>query len=458
MRIKVTGRSPQAPATRPSVTAPRRDRRFATLIAWLVGFQVIYMVLNLHLGAGGAGGAANPMGASVIGRSVKLTLLGLGALVVFSRMSVARGVIKHTNRFFLAFLALAVASVIWSIDSSATINRLVTLATAVMVCFAFGSGAWNPRRMQEVLRTPLTLILVASLIVGIINPALVKEVGTDISLKNSWMGLTSQKNEFGEVSTFALILWLHAWLSRDVPVWKSAAGLGVSLVCLVLSRSSTSLFCSVFATMLMLILLRSGAVARRYLPYIVGAFATICTLYGLAVMNIVPGIERILLDPVTMFTGKNLTFSNRTEIWGIVEENIARHPWLGSGYGAYWGAGPVITSPSYEFVLRMGGFWPTESHNGYYEIRNDLGLVGLICLFGYLYAYVRQCLALFRTDRAQATLFLALLFDQMFLNLSESTWLDQYNFCFSVMTVATMAIARGLLEKQRGNYGSPQQR
>jgi exopolysaccharide production protein ExoQ len=437
------------------------------LIFWLVGFQVIYMVLNLHLDAPAdpaaataalAAGGANPMGASVVGRTVKLALLGLGALVIFSRMSVARGVIKHTNRFFLAFLALAAASVIWSIDSSVTINRLVTLATAVAVALAFAAGAWSPRRMQDVLRTPLTLILIASLIVGIFNPTIVKEVGTDISLKNSWMGLTSQKNEFGEVATFSLILWLHAWLCRDVPAYKAAAGLAIAFVCLYLSRSSTSLFCSVFATMLMLILLRSGSVARRYHPYIVGAFATLCTLYGLAVMQIVPGIERILLDPVTVFTGKNLTFSNRTEIWGIVQENIARHPWLGSGYGAYWGAGPVPTSPSYEFVLRMGGFWPTESHNGYYEMRNDLGIPGLICLFGYIFAYVRQSLALFRLDRAQATLFLALLFYQMFLNLSEATWLDQYNFCFSVMTVATMAIARGLLEQQRGTYGSPQQR
>ncbi len=424
------------------------------------------MVLNLHLTAANpagavaavAAGGANPMGASVFGRVAKLSLLVIGALVIFSRMSVTRGVLKHLNRFFLAFLALAAASVIWSIDGSVTSNRVVTLMTAVVVCLAFGVGAWYPRRMQDVLRAPLTLLLVASLIVGIFNPTIVKEVGTDISLKNSWMGLTSQKNEFGEVATFALILWLHAWLAKDVPVYKAAAGLAIAGVCLLLSRSSTSLFCSVFAAMLMLILMRSGSVARRYHPYIVGAFATVCTLYGLAVMQIVPGIERILLDPVTVFTGKNLTFSNRTEIWGIVQENIARHPWLGSGYGAYWGAGPIPTSPSYEFVLRMGGFWPTESHNGYYEIRNDLGLVGLLCLFGYIYAYVRQSLALFRLDRAQATLFLALLFYQMFLNLSESTWLDQYNFCFSVMTVATMALARGLLEQQRGTYGSPRQR
>lgn len=424
------------------------------LLMVMVSFQIVFMVLNLHDQALG-GDPGNPMGANPLFRAYKLTLMGLGVMVMSSRMAVTRGVLKQINQFFLVFLALAVASVAWSIDASATMARLATLAAAVTVCLAFGVAAWYPRRLQDVIRTPLTLILVASLIVGMYDPSLVKETGTDISLKNAWLGLTSQKNEFGEVSTFALILWFHGWLTRDVPWYRALPGVAIAGTCLLLSRSSTSLFCSTFAITLMLILLRSGSIAKRYHPYIVGAFATICILYGLAVMQVVPGIERVLLDPITGFTGKNLTFSNRTEIWGIVQENIARHPYLGSGYGAYWGAGPVPSSPSYEFVGRMGGFWPTESHNGYYEIRNDLGMVGLLCLFGYMFVFLRQSLKLFPVDRAQATLFLALLFYQTLLNLSESTWLDIYNFCFSVMTVATVALARALLEQRKGTYGPP---
>jgi hypothetical protein len=79
--------------------------------------------------------------------------------------------------------------------------------------------------------------------------------------------------------------------------------------------------------------------------------------------------------------------------------------------------------------------------------------VGLLCLLSYIFLYLRQAVSLFKVDRVQSTLFLALLFQQTLLNLSESTWLDIDNFCFTIMTAATVVIARSLVEHQRGNYG-----
>ncbi len=67
-------------------------------------------------------------------------------------------------------------------------------------------------------------------------------------------------------------------------------------------------------------------------------------------------------------------------------------------------------------------FYPTEAHNGYLDIVNDLGYVGLICLILFLFAYVRQSLQLLRFDRNQAVLYLALLFMEMVVNMSESDW------------------------------------
>lgn len=451
MRVAIARKPGTARVARPAKTI-RRDGRYGLLLAGMVWFQIAYMVVDLHLQAPGDQGS---MGPNLIYRSYKLILLAIGIAVMGSRMTVSRAVLKDLNRFFIGFLGLAVASVLWSIDPPVTAARLVALLSMVAVCFAFGVGAWHPRRFQSVVRAPLTLVLLASLIVGLFDPTMVKEVGNTISLKNAWCGLTPQKNEFGEVSSFTVILWMHAWVTREVPAYRALFGLGIGAVCLVLSRSSTSLLCTAFAVMFVLILLQSWSApaTRRYMPYIVAAFATMCTLYGLAVMDVVPGIEKLLLEPVMRLTGKSLTFSGRTEIWQIIAQNIARHPYLGSGYGAYWGAGPVPSSPSFEFVQVMWGFWPTESHNGYYEIRNDLGIVGLMVLIGYILFYIRQSVSLFRIDRAQSVLFLALLFQQTLENLSESTWLDINNFCFTVMTAATFLMARALVEHERGTYG-----
>ena len=449
----VTAPAGAAPSATPVAAQGRRDRRYGILLTAMLWFQILYMVLYISDPGAAPVNGVNPMAANPLSRMYKLILLVLAAVVIGSRMQLAREVLRKLNRAFLVFIAVALSSVVWSIDPPVTAARLVALASMVSVCIAFGVGAWYPKRLQDVIRTPITLVLIASLLVGMFDPTLVKETGDTISLKNAWHGLTSQKNEFGELSSFGIILWVHAWLGRDVRWYQALAGAALGGVCLILSRSSTSLLCTALAVVLMLILMRSGPATRRYMPYIVGSFAALCALYGLSVMKVVPGIEKILLDPVMKITGKSLDFSGRTDIWQIVGENIARHPYLGSGYAAYWGAGPIPSSPSYEFIGRMYGFWPTESHNGYYEIRNDLGLVGLLCLLSYMFLYLRQSISLFKIDRAQSTLFLALLFQQTLLNLSESTWLDIDNFCFTIMTAATVVIARSLVEHKRGNYG-----
>lgn len=421
-----------------------QDRRYSKLVAIMLWTQLAYMVVTITPTT-----ARVAMEPSQLARFVKLGLLLLSMMVVASRTALARRVLVQFNRPFLLFIALAILSVAWSIDRSVTATRLVALASMALVCVAFGLASWHPRRFQDVLRPAITLVLLASLIVGLIDPKLVTEVGNTISLKNAWRGLTSQKNVFGELSSFGVILWLHGGLAREIRWPRALAGVGIAGACLVLSRSSTSLFCTAFAVMFMLLLMRSGPAMRRYMPYLVVLFAAASVTYCLAVMDVVPGLEHLLIDPLVSLTGKNLTFSGRTQIWQIIRLNIARHPLLGSGFGAYWGAGPVPSSPSYVFVEKMWGFWPTEAHNGYYDMRNDLGIVGLFCLFGYMFVYLRQSLRLMRVDRAQAMLFLALLFQQTILNLTESTWLDLDNFCFTIMTVATVMLARALMESER---------
>jgi O-antigen ligase len=96
----------------------------------------------------------------------------------------------------------------------------------------------------------------------------------------------------------------------------------------------------------------------------------------------------------------------------------------------------------------MGGFYPGSAHNGYLDIANDLGVVGAALLLGYLFAFGRQVLQLLRVDRDQAVLYLALLLQQGFSNLTESHWFSVRSVDFVVMTLATMALARGILEER----------
>jgi O-antigen ligase len=151
----------------------------------------------------------------------------------------------------------------------------------------------------------------------------------------------------------------------------------------------------------------------------------------------------VLLVPIAVITGKDSTFTARTQIWELIRAHIQYSPIIGSGYGGYW-AGPMPSSPSYIF-LQVMYFYPSEAHNGYLDIINDLGYVGLLLLLGYLIGYIKQALKLLKVNYTQSALYLALIFQQLLTNLSETHWLF-VGHDFIVLTMATFGLARSLMD------------
>jgi O-antigen ligase len=416
----------------------------ATVLVWVM---ILYLVIPLQYFTGQMDVAAELLmaGPNLLARTIKLGLLTVSAAILVWRARLTWLEVRALNPFLLGFLVLVLLSVAWSIDSSATLNRFVSLLSIASVCCAFTVWGWRRTRFQDVVRPVITLVLVGSIIWGLAYPQYAIEVGEG-TLKNSWRGLAAQKNQFGMLASFGAVFWMHAWLAREKRWWLAVPLIGLSVYCVLLSRSSTALLSTTLSLLFMLMVLAAPANLRRYMPYVVTAFALLVVVYALAVLNLIPGIG-VLLDPIAELSGKDMTFSNRAVIWSILKDHIALAPILGSGYGAYW-TGPLPTSPSYVFLAKMY-FYPSEAHNGYIEIVNDLGAVGLVCLLGYLAMWVRQSLELMKFDRSQGVLFLALFFQQAITNLSESTWLAINSaFAIGIMTLATFALARSRLELQ----------
>jgi exopolysaccharide production protein ExoQ len=391
---------------------------------------------------GMAADAAAGLEPNPVTRALKIAMILIGALVIFAHVKETRALMKRVNVFFLGFLLLALFSVAWSFDQSATLNRYVSNMATVLVSCAFCLAGWHRQRFQNVVSPILTLVMAGS----VIYIGMAPEDALDFD-GAGFHGLSSQKNPFGELCALGTLFWMHGWISGEVKSWKGLLGAALGWTCLWLSKSSTSLLATGFASWLMFMILRTSPALRRYTPYLVGSFACLVILYALAVLQLVPGLATILLGPITAITGKDMTFTNRAMIWDIIKEHAQLHPLLGTGYGAYW-TGAVPTSPSYVFLSRMY-FWPSEAHNGYLDVVNDLGFVGLICLLGYLTVYVRQSLQLFKVDRPQGALYLALFFQQAMTNLSESCWFSPMGILpVTIMTLSTFTLARSLLEQQ----------
>lgn len=428
-------------ATSSSQSMMIRDVGFGAFLSLLVWFV---FVINAPHSLGGTAEELDVQsfaGANQLDRAMKLTMLIGGGLIVALRMRLAWAVVS-ANPGIAAFLAVAGASVAWSISPADTVLRLVSLYAIMLACLAFGLASWHPRRFQQTLYVPLMIILIGTLALGSVAPRLVIEQSDTLALKNAWHGLTHSKNELGMVSGVTLILCVNAafgyWRTR----WLAIGGALVALSCLLLSRSNTSTFAALLGIGLMWALMRwrrlQGPAARWYVIGLVSLIA----IYGLAMQGFIPGLN-LLFSPVALLTGKDSTFSARTTIWQVIRQHIAYSPILGTGYGAYW-IGPLPQSPSYIFLALMY-IYPTESHNGYLEVVNDLGLVGLACVALFVIRYLGQSLELLRFDRPQAALYIALMIDALVMNLQESDWFSRSNTC-AVLVLAAVCLSRELID------------
>ena len=380
-------------------------------------------------------------------------LLAAGAVIVW-RAHLAWQLLRSLNPFLLLFVALAVASIVWSIEPGVTARRDVRLITIVAVCFAFSLAGWHARRFQNVVRPALTMVLLGSIAFGLAAPGFAIHHELAPELAGAWRGLANHKNTFGAIACATLVLWLHGGLTGTVRAWRALLGCVLAAVCLWLSRSSTAAISALAAGAFLLFLLWSPRSFAPYLKYVVGFAVAVLVIYALAILRLIPGLE-LLLAPVTSLTGVDMTFTGRSEIWAIIVERIHLNPLLGVGYGAYW-IGPVAQSPSYEFIWRMGGFYPGTAHNGYLDVTNDLGWLGLAVLVGYIGVHLRQSSRVLAADKLQGALFLALFIQQALINLSESHWFSVLSLQFVLMTLATAALARMLLELHlRARFGEP---
>jgi len=374
---------------------------------------------------------------------MKLVFLGGGSLLLLWRPAVTWLLLRSLNPWFLAFIALGWCSTLWSIESKLTFLRMLTMTGYLLIIAAFVVYDWSRDRFQSIMRGILLSILLLAYAVWIVDPSFVIEVGDDISLKGSWKGVTSQKNTFGQIAAFSAVLWWHAVLTHEVGSRRAKIGFALSFYAVLLSRSSTSLMACVLTCAFLVLLLRSPRNLKRYMPFIAGAFALLVVTYSVAVLKVVPGLD-LLLEPIAMLTGKDQTFSGRSLIWDVMKKHISFAPILGTGWGAYWAGPEYKLSPSWD-VARVMYIYPFQAHNGYLDVINDLGYVGLLVLVGYMLVFMRQSLMLFRVDKPQGALFLALFFMAAISNLSQSIWFTS-NIEFVLMIVATFALGRSITE------------
>jgi O-antigen ligase len=301
-------------------------------------------------------------------------------------------------------------------------KRCILLVLLVAVCAVTagrGSKDWRTDIFSKLLASPVAWLMGLSLLV---TAALPSYAFTDIG----WRGIAGHKNEAGQIASFAVLLTLYGVCHDKLGLYVRSAIIAVSFACLVLAHSTTSLLGVVIGVAVTEIITARSTI-RKLGSWKVGILGVILVTSGLVFLafqlGLIPSVGTIYTKLLAAL-GKSETFTGRTAIWDLVLGETRFHsPWLGGGYGGFWNGRDSISG----YVL-IGDLYPGQSHNGYVDIYNDLGYIGLGLVAFMMISVIYHSVRLIALGHPEAKFHLALVLYLLFLNLGESTLMRSVTF------------------------------
>ena len=271
-----------------------------------------------------------------------------------------------SEKFLSLFLLWCLISIIWSQYSFISLKRLIQVLSAVTASLAVllhtESSNDNLKYFEWVLYPYIVLSLLA---VIFISEAIDPNFGT-------WRGLTPTKNNLGQVGLVGMIISATALKLGNF--WKrfiAAAMFAISLLLLFGSHSMTSIVTAGFIAMIVLVLF----IVKFVFPTpLIGRFLIAFMTIGflLTIGSVIIYTPDALLD-IPQYLGKSATFTGRDRIWLDIIEEINKHPFLGCGFSGFW-----VHDSDFLALFQKRYFWlPNQAHNGYLDILNETGIIGL---------------------------------------------------------------------------------
>ena len=341
--------------------------------------------------------------------------------------------------FLWVLMAVAVASVHWSVSPELTARRTPALILTSLAGVALAARFDWPE-LSEVLAASFAVIVVGCFLLAVLVPTWGRMTSI---FPGAWRGLWNDKNALGDHMTVGVGVLVAAAALNPARrrLWAAFALGAVAMV--VLSTSKTSLVTLVLgvAVLALVAAVRRGGGAA--------VVATFCAVSVLALVAFGVVFER---DALFKLLGKDATLTGRTRIWAGALRQIALRPLLGFGYAAVWDD-PSRWGPIH-WIMKDAKYRPPHAHNSWIEIRLAMGWVGLAAFAAmFAQAWGRALVALYRGGVVGRGAWLAAPFLAVWTvqSLTESIALGYNDFTW-VMLVA-VACALGLPSPRHGFQG-----
>lgn len=263
-------------------------------------------------------------------------------------------------RLLLTCLLIGTAlSIVWSIDTALSIERVVHLIGTTLVAFYLGFSL----PLQKILRVSglvLGFIMMTSVLTALFVPSLGLEEyqGTMV-----WTGTLASKNTLGfwAATTVLLCASLSFWSIPTNQRLMYGVITAISLLCLYKSASATSVLSMICAGAVMLYL--HAAFSLR-----LGMLATV--LLGILVLGII-GVAFYFIDTAELI-GRSGDLTGRGEVWSQTWNLILDRPFTGYGYGTLWY--PTPDSLWIQQSLTDFSWTVYHAHNGLLQVASEIGL------------------------------------------------------------------------------------
>lgn len=378
---------------------------------WIVGSRPV----SAWLGVRGDGGTlASTLDGSPLDAAVFGILVLAGIVVLFSRMSKTKALLRVSGPIIIYFL-YCLMSVTWSPIPGPAFKRWTkAIGDLIMVLIVVTDG--KPIVALQRVFARIGFILFPASIFLIRYTDLGRGYTPDGAPEN--IGVTSNKNSLGLIAFLVSIGAL--WNVRALLIDKKAPNrtrrlvaqltlLTFGIVLLEMAHCATGGTCFILGSGLMFAT-SLGAVRKR--P---SRVATLCLVVVLAGgLGMLFGGGSALSESL----GRGEGLSGRTQIWAA-SIAAAGNPVIGTGFESFW-------NTNIEGVVARGlqGYWEihnlVSAHNGYIEVYLDLGWIGVCLIALILISGYRRATKAFEYDPGVASLMVAYVSTATFYSVTEA--------------------------------------
>ncbi|MCC5644075.1 O-antigen ligase family protein [Nostoc sp. CHAB 5824] len=313
------------------------------------------------------------------------------------------------DKFIWLLLGVCALSSFWSLDSDTTLRRVLGLAGTML----FGLYLASRYTLKEQLKL-CAYMLGISAFMCILFAVLIPQYGIgSAGDPTAWRGIYPQKNVLGKRFVLSGAIFLFLAMTNRENRWVLWLGYVTSGLLILFSKSTTSLGNFIIITVTFLIYYRILTLKYKVMIPVVTLLSTV----GIAFYTWFVSQADTILGSV----GKDTTLTGRAELWPAVLDMIAKRPWLGYGYGAFWDKNSESS-----IVLQTVQWNAPNAHNGFLDLWLALGLIGvLVFLIGFVINLLRA-IYLIRWNQTSENLWLLVYFTYIiFSNLTETTLLEQ---------------------------------